>query len=137
MFLAELAQDVVAIFLQILFLFYPGSDAFGEMASHIVFFCAQTKSDFLYLAFTCSFNAIFCPVISPGFRTSSLNLTQTILLKISLSILGSQSLMFELHDNSLKGFLDTAIISSSSPQLASSNSRLYVPDEGSVCTSLS
>ena len=41
-------------------------------------------------------------------------------------------LLFELHVNCLMGFLDTAIISSSSPPLALSESKFYVPDKESV-----
>ena len=66
----------------------------------------------------------------------SLSLTHTILIFLLLS--GSRFvLMFELHDNSLKGFVDTAIISSFSPPFASSLSKRYVPDDGFVCISLS
>ena len=46
-------------------------------------------------------------------------------------------LKFELHDSSLNGFLDTAIFSSSSPPRFSCWCKLYVPEEGSVCSSLS
>ena len=46
-------------------------------------------------------------------------------------------LTFELHDSSLNGFLETAILSSSSPPRISCMSRLYVPEDGSVCNSLS
>ena len=42
-----------------------------------------------------------------------------------------------LHDSYLKGFPETAIISSSSPPFTSWYSRLYVPDKRSVCNSLS
>ena len=61
---------------------------------------------------------------SPGLRISSLSLTRAILLEISLALSDSRFvLMFELHDNSLKGFPDTAIISRSSPPFALSQSK--------------
>ena len=82
------------------------------------FFCAGNKSDSLYLAFTCSFSAIICSVISPGLWIPYLNLTHYILLNISLSLSGSRFvLIHELQDNSLKSFLDTAIISNFFPSV--------------------
>ena len=87
----------------------------------------------MYLASTCSISAIVCPVSSLGLWISSLNLTYTILLQVSLFLSNSRFvLIIELLDNCLKGFLDAANISTSSRPLASSESKLYVPDEGSV-----
>ena len=37
-FLVELAQNLVAVFLQIPFLFCPGLDPLGEMAFHVIIF---------------------------------------------------------------------------------------------------
>ena len=59
---------------------------------------------------------------------SSFSLTQTILLKTSLSSSGSRFVLtFELHDSSLNGFLDTANFSSFPPLYSSCCSSLYVP----------
>ena len=85
----------------------------------LAFFCARFKSDILYLAFTGSFSAIFCPFSSPGLWILSLKVTHTILFKTSLSLSGSRFVLtFELHDISLK-FFYSAIISSSSPPFMS------------------
>ena len=68
----------------------------------------------------------------------SFSLTQTILLKTSRSSTGSRFVLtFKLHVSSLNGLVDTTIFSSSSPSYASCCSRLYVPEEGSVCSFLS
>ena len=69
---------------------------------------------------------------------SSFSLTQTILLKTSLTSSGSRFVLtFELIVSSLNDYLDTATFSSSSPQYSSCCSRLYVRAEESACSSLS
>ena len=76
--------------------------------------------------------------ISPGLWMSSLSFTHIILFTIFMSSSGTRFVLtFELHDSSLNGFLETAILSSSSPPLISCMSRLYVPEDGSVCNFLS
>ena len=128
-FFVELAQDPPPVLIS---LFLPSVSILRDYSSFCrsSFFWARIRSDSRYLALTCSFSAIICPFSSPGLRMSSLSLTHTILLKTSLSLSGSRFVfIFELQDSSLKGFYDTAIISSSSPPFTSLYSRLYVPDE--------
>ena len=87
---------------------------------NLAFFCDRFKSDILYFAFTGSLSAIFCPFSSPGLWISYLKMTHNILFKTSLSLSGSRFVLtFELHDNLLKKFLFSAIISSSSPPFMS------------------
>ena len=101
-------------------------------------FWALIRSDSLYLALTCSFSAMICPFISPGLWMSSFSFTHTILFTIFISSSGTRFVLtFELHDSSLNGFLETAILSSSSPPRTYCTSKLYVPEDGSVCNSLS
>ena len=132
-----MAQDFIAIFLNVPFLFLPCSGPIGEMATHFAIFLCPNLFDRLKLAFRCSFNAIISPAISPGLWMSSYNFTHTNVLKVLQLLSGSRFvLMFGLHDNCLKAFLHTANISRSSTPLASSLPKLYVPEDGSVRISL-
>ena len=108
----KLAQDLVTILFQVSLLFHSLQISFERLLVILSFFWARIRSDSLYLAVTCSSNAIIWPFSSPGLWISSLNFTQTILLKNGRDvwIAGMLSEWFSWHCYLLKLFFSIRVM---------------------------
>ena len=133
-----LAQDLVTILLQVSFLLESRPDPCREVTHHLAIVLGSYQIRQSVSRFDVFLRCHHLTIQFSGLWMLSFSLTQTILLKTSLSSSGSSFVLtFELHDSSLNGFLDTALFSSSSLPCGSCCSRFDVPEEGSVCSSLS